>query len=253
MLSESLYSAIALLAADTLQRAMTRSTGPDSLPAKPRAHGCGGPAVGRGDPDSSRNDPVPPDCGSLAARTPAHYAGCRARGCRGRNRRPLDGTQRPRARTVHSGRVGGRHHLLDRQPSARPRRRRPRRQSGLEAGRARVPPRPRRVSPPKSSSRSTIAMLSRGSRRIRDAGSCCSHEKRSITVVPAGPSYTLHSTRYWAASAFSYLLLLPLAIVGIRRLWRSSRSPDRGAAARRLGGSGWLDLFSAGALSDSRD
>ena len=49
--------------------------------------------------------------------------------------------------------------------------------------------------------------------------------KALYTVVPAGPSYTLHSTRYWAASAFSYLLLLPLAIFGIRRLWRSSDRP----------------------------
>ena len=49
--------------------------------------------------------------------------------------------------------------------------------------------------------------------------------KAFYTVVPAGPSYTLHSTRYWAASAFSYLLLLPLAIFGSRRLWRSSDRP----------------------------
>jgi 4-amino-4-deoxy-L-arabinose transferase-like glycosyltransferase len=49
--------------------------------------------------------------------------------------------------------------------------------------------------------------------------------KLFYTVVPIGPSYTLHSTRYWAASVTSYLLLLPLAIVGIGRLWRSNRRP----------------------------
>jgi hypothetical protein len=49
--------------------------------------------------------------------------------------------------------------------------------------------------------------------------------KGFYTVVPMGPSYTLHSTRYWAASVVSYLLLLPLAIVGIGRLWRSARRP----------------------------
>ncbi|HUL73372.1 MAG TPA: glycosyltransferase family 39 protein [Vicinamibacterales bacterium] len=37
-------------------------------------------------------------------------------------------------------------------------------------------------------------------------------------VVPVGPSYRLHSLRYEAASAGSYLLILPMAIVGVRRL-----------------------------------
>ena len=36
-------------------------------------------------------------------------------------------------------------------------------------------------------------------------------------VVPIGPSYTLHSTRYYAASALPYLVVLGLAIVGVRR------------------------------------
>lgn len=49
--------------------------------------------------------------------------------------------------------------------------------------------------------------------------------KAFYTVVPAGPSYTLHSTRYWAASVFSYLVLLPVALVGLRWLWRSDRRP----------------------------
>ena len=49
--------------------------------------------------------------------------------------------------------------------------------------------------------------------------------KAFYTVVPVGPSYTLHSTRYHAASVVSYLLLLALAIRGFPRLWRSSRRP----------------------------
>ncbi len=49
--------------------------------------------------------------------------------------------------------------------------------------------------------------------------------KAFYTVVPIGPSYTLHSTRYWAASVVSYLLLLPLAIAGIGRLWRGAGRP----------------------------
>jgi 4-amino-4-deoxy-L-arabinose transferase-like glycosyltransferase len=49
--------------------------------------------------------------------------------------------------------------------------------------------------------------------------------KAFYTVVPVGPSYTLHSTRYWAASVFPYAMLLPIALVGCRRLWRSERRP----------------------------
>ena len=45
------------------------------------------------------------------------------------------------------------------------------------------------------------------------------------TVVPAGPSYTLHSTRYRVASIVPYLLLLPFAAVGVVRLRRSEHPP----------------------------
>jgi 4-amino-4-deoxy-L-arabinose transferase-like glycosyltransferase len=50
--------------------------------------------------------------------------------------------------------------------------------------------------------------------------------KAFYTVVPAGPSYTLHSTRYWAASVVSYLTLLAIALGGFGRLWRSAHRPD---------------------------
>jgi 4-amino-4-deoxy-L-arabinose transferase-like glycosyltransferase len=45
------------------------------------------------------------------------------------------------------------------------------------------------------------------------------------SVVPTGPSYAVHSARYRAASIAPYLLLLPLAVLGARRLWRSPTWP----------------------------
>jgi 4-amino-4-deoxy-L-arabinose transferase-like glycosyltransferase len=45
-------------------------------------------------------------------------------------------------------------------------------------------------------------------------------------IVPAGPSYRVHSTRYFAASVVSYGLLLPVAIAGLWRLGsRAGRTP----------------------------
>lgn len=54
-------------------------------------------------------------------------------------------------------------------------------------------------------------------------------------IVPTGPSYRLHSARYYTASAGPYLLILPLAIVGVWRL---------GAARQRTPGL-WLLAGSA--------
>jgi 4-amino-4-deoxy-L-arabinose transferase-like glycosyltransferase len=45
------------------------------------------------------------------------------------------------------------------------------------------------------------------------------------TVVPTGPSYGLHSLRYRAASAISYLVLLPFALAGAVVLRRNPRRP----------------------------
>ncbi|MCA1561962.1 MAG: hypothetical protein LC804_17395 [Acidobacteria bacterium] len=61
--------------------------------------------------------------------------------------------------------------------------------------------------------------------------------KAFYTVVPVGPSYTLHSTRYWAASLASYLLLLIGAVFGLRRVWRT---PRRQTALFVLAGSAGL-------------
>jgi hypothetical protein len=44
--------------------------------------------------------------------------------------------------------------------------------------------------------------------------------KLFYTFVPIGPSYTLHSNRYFVASLVSYGLLAPFALVGLWRLWR---------------------------------
>jgi hypothetical protein len=49
--------------------------------------------------------------------------------------------------------------------------------------------------------------------------------KAFYTIVPIGPSYALHSLRYRLASTVPYLLILPVAAVGARRLWRGPRRP----------------------------
>jgi hypothetical protein len=49
--------------------------------------------------------------------------------------------------------------------------------------------------------------------------------KAFYLVIPAGPSYALHSTAYQAASAVPYLILLPFAAAGGRRLWRGAGRP----------------------------
>lgn len=50
-------------------------------------------------------------------------------------------------------------------------------------------------------------------------------KKAFYTVVPLGPSYTLHSMKYFAASLVSYLLVLPLALAGASAVFRSRRRP----------------------------
>jgi len=44
--------------------------------------------------------------------------------------------------------------------------------------------------------------------------------KLFYTFVPIGPSYTLHSNRYYLASLLSYGLLAPFALAGLWQLWR---------------------------------
>jgi hypothetical protein len=56
--------------------------------------------------------------------------------------------------------------------------------------------------------------------------------KLFYTVVPIGPSYALHSLKYFAASAVSYLLVLPAAVVGAWR-WRAASRGSRSADGRR--------------------
>jgi len=50
--------------------------------------------------------------------------------------------------------------------------------------------------------------------------------KAFYTLVPIGPSYTLHSTRYLVSSVASYLLLLPCALVGAAVWRRGPRRPE---------------------------
>jgi 4-amino-4-deoxy-L-arabinose transferase-like glycosyltransferase len=49
--------------------------------------------------------------------------------------------------------------------------------------------------------------------------------KAFFAIVPVGSSYTLHSWRYATASIASYLLLLPLALAGVTRLWNVPGRP----------------------------
>ena len=51
--------------------------------------------------------------------------------------------------------------------------------------------------------------------------------KALFTLVPIGPSYRLHSTRYFYASVVSYALLLPAALAGV---WRLRAAPHRPVA-----------------------
>jgi 4-amino-4-deoxy-L-arabinose transferase-like glycosyltransferase len=50
--------------------------------------------------------------------------------------------------------------------------------------------------------------------------------KAFYTAVPIGPSYAVHSARYRIASVVPYALILPFAVMGARRLWRSPRRPS---------------------------
>ncbi|HET7220323.1 MAG TPA: hypothetical protein VFJ02_19845 [Vicinamibacterales bacterium] len=49
--------------------------------------------------------------------------------------------------------------------------------------------------------------------------------KAFYTVVPAGPSYALHSARYRLASVAPYLVVLPFGFAGAIRSWRSGHRP----------------------------
>ena len=58
--------------------------------------------------------------------------------------------------------------------------------------------------------------------------------KAFYSVVPVGPSYAVHSARYRVASVAPYLLVLPFAAVGARRLWSSPPAAGVAAAPRRV-------------------
>jgi 4-amino-4-deoxy-L-arabinose transferase-like glycosyltransferase len=50
-------------------------------------------------------------------------------------------------------------------------------------------------------------------------------KKLFYTWVPIGPSYRLHSPRYFWTSVVAYGALLPVAVIGFSILWRSGRRP----------------------------
>jgi 4-amino-4-deoxy-L-arabinose transferase-like glycosyltransferase len=49
--------------------------------------------------------------------------------------------------------------------------------------------------------------------------------KLFYTIVPLGPSYTLHSRRYFVATLVSYGVLLPLGVTGLVLVWHSAGRP----------------------------
>ena len=51
-------------------------------------------------------------------------------------------------------------------------------------------------------------------------------KKAFYTLVPIGPSYTLHSTKYQLASVAPYAMLAPLAVAGLILIARHGRPPD---------------------------
>ena len=51
-------------------------------------------------------------------------------------------------------------------------------------------------------------------------------KKLFYTFVPAGPSYALHSPLYRFVSIASYLLLLPVAVLGAAQWWRRPHRPE---------------------------
>jgi len=51
-------------------------------------------------------------------------------------------------------------------------------------------------------------------------------KKAFYTIVPAGPSYTLHSTLYRVSSVASYLILLPFAALGLGAWQRRPHRPE---------------------------
>lgn len=51
-------------------------------------------------------------------------------------------------------------------------------------------------------------------------------KKAFYTIIPAGPSYTLHSTLYRVSSVASYLILLPFAALGARAWHRRAHRPE---------------------------
>jgi hypothetical protein len=50
--------------------------------------------------------------------------------------------------------------------------------------------------------------------------------KLFYTIVPVGPSYAVHSARYRFASVVPYVLLLPFAAIGARRVWTRGQRPS---------------------------
>jgi len=80
-------------------------------------------------------------------------------------------------------------------------------------------------------------------RREPAAWAALAARKAFYSVVPLGPSYAVHSSRYWIASAVSYVLVLCAALAGAWR-WRAAAR-----TARSTGGPTPLWLMAAATLA----
>ncbi len=77
--------------------------------------------------------------------------------------------------------------------------------------------------------------------------------KAFYTIVPVGPSYTLHSTRYLVASVSSYGAVLVSRRGRLGRAGAAAAVSGRARVAARFGRAGLRRVLPAGTIPDSRD
>ena len=221
--SETLYSFVAFATMFVLQRAVDRAS-PTAARHGRAARARGRPARRRRGAGSAGDAAVHAAGFRLAAVPAAPGARRGADDRRDARRRPVDGAQRPRLRSAGADRVGRGRNVLDRQQSAG------RGEGDLAANLA--------IKEAELALRQRHAGLTAEQMEpiyYREALAWIAEEpgrwlllelrKAFYTIVPIGPSYAVHSPRYRFASIVPYLMVLPFAVPGAIRLWRSARRP----------------------------
>ncbi len=222
-LSETVFSAVALASALVIQLSADRAT--QGRWRWSRTRGDWWRADRPGGVDQAGHAALPATRRPLVSMAPSPGP-CRDPGAGGhRSHNAVDAPQPARPREVRAHRIRGRRDVLDRQSSVGEGRGRPCSEPGDERGRARTAPGTSRDCHPKRWSPSTIARPSDWIAGHPLAWAELLARKLFYTVVPIGPSYAVHSARYRVASAGPYVLVLPFAIAGVRRLLRSPHRP----------------------------